>query len=83
MVASSSWIYPQNSEFTVVLSWYDNEQSNTHAGIKKKLDSATGKTSIHLFNGYCRLYFCLCVALLCWFSLFHYMFRPTWPSSGE
>jgi hypothetical protein len=26
--------------------------------------------------------FRLRAALLCWFSLFHYMFRPTWPSSS-
>jgi hypothetical protein len=28
-----------------------------------------------LFNVYCRLCFRLRAALLCWFSLFHYMFR--------
>jgi hypothetical protein len=28
-------------------------------------------------------YVSVCVqALMCWFSLFHYMFRPTWPSSS-
>jgi hypothetical protein len=48
------------------------------------LITATMKITTRTADSQCilKVMFPSACSLMCWFSLFHYMFQPTWPSSG-